>query len=125
MRRRRAGQPQDLDALDPALLARPVGDAAGGGGLALGDLDLGDLDPVHLHLGEQQPRQLELLLRPIGDVRRLFAVAQGRVHYLDSLFIGLGGHLRRLPFAAVLGPKKREAAGCLPAASETFRRVRA
>src|SRR5262245_37477461 len=86
---------EDFDAREQAVPGRPLGDALSGLALALGDARRGDLDPVDLHLGEQQARELELLGGRVRDVGRLLAVAQGRVHDLDAGILrgGHGGNL--------------------------------
>jgi hypothetical protein len=79
---------EDLDAGAQALLARPLGDQAGGLAFPLGDAAGRDLDAVDSHVLQQQPRQLQLFRRGVGHVRGLLSVTQGHVHHGDAIRIG-------------------------------------
>ena len=58
--------------------------------LALRDARARDLDAVDADLVEQHLGELELLGGGVGDLRRLLAVSERRVHHLDAL--ARGGH---------------------------------
>ena len=85
-------EPEDLDAIGHALRLGVVDDGLHGAALALADARGGDLDAVDLDGLEQPPGDRALFLGHHRDAFGLLAIAERRIHDLDTA---------RFPFAHI------------------------